>query len=342
MITQTAYKYSHSIGIYAIAPGRGFNHPVDVALGRNGVLYVLDRGGSDTALRIPFKRVTICTVDEEYIRSIPLGAIGEGEAMWPVAVAIDRDENVYVSDEAFHRITIFSAEGRPLGQWGVKGKGDGQLDRPAGIAFDKDDNLLVVDSLNNRVQRFTKDGKFIGGWGNPGSGPGELNTPWGISLDESGNVYVADWGNDRIQKFNSAGNHLVSWGISGGGDGEFLRPSGVDVDTDGNIYVADWGNERVQVLGPDGRFLAKFRGESVLSSWAKDYFISNQDELEEREKANMEPELDLPATDFTRNESAHIEKLFWGPASVKVDSQGRVYVVESCRHRIQVYQKQDL
>ena len=41
----------------------------------------------------------------------------------------------------------------------------------------------------------------------------------------------------------------------------------------------------------------------------------------------------------SREESANIEKLFWGPTSVKLDDEGRMYVVESCRYRIQVYQR---
>jgi len=61
--------------------------------------------------------------------------------------------------------------------------------------------------------------------------------------------------------------------------------------------------------------------------------------LEERRKANLEPELSLSPIDDLREESASIEKFFWGPISVKVDDQGRLYVVESCRHRIQVYRK---
>jgi sugar lactone lactonase YvrE len=113
----------------------------------------------------------------------------------------------------------------------------------------------------------------------------------------------------------------------------------VAVDDEGNIYVADWGNERVQILAPDGSFRAKLRGESGLSKWGESYFIANQDELEERQKADLEPELSLSATDDLRQESASIEKFFWGPVAVKVDDQGRLYVVESCRHRIQVYHK---
>jgi hypothetical protein len=111
----------------------------------------------------------------------------------------------------------------------------------------------------------------------------------------------------------------------------------VAVDGEDHIYIADWGNERVQVLSPEGSFLAKFRGESGLSKWGQSYFIANQDELEERQKANLEPELHLSPTVDRREESASIEKFFWGPTSVKVDDQGRLFVVESCRHRIQVY-----
>jgi DNA-binding beta-propeller fold protein YncE len=259
--------------------------------------------------------------------------------MWPAAIAIDTEGRVYIADEALHRISIFDAKGRFLAKWGVKGSAAGAFDRPAGLAFDQDQHLLVVDGLNNRLQRYTTDGRFLGQWGRGGRGPGEFNLPWGIAVDRAGDVYVADWRNDRIQKFDARGTFLASYGTSGRGDGEFSRPAGVAVDAEGNIYIADWGNERVQVLSPDGGFLAKFRGEAGLSKWGESYFSSNQDELQERQNANLEPELNLSPTDDLREESASIEKFFWGPIAVKVDDQGRLYVVESCRHRIQIYRK---
>jgi DNA-binding beta-propeller fold protein YncE len=337
-MTQNLYRYSHTIGFYAQI-GRGFNNPVDVALACDGVLYVLNRAGSDVELRMPYKRVTMCTLAEDYLGEFSSGGTGDGQLMWPVAIAIDADGNVYISDEALHRISIFDKQGRFLGKWGVKGNRAGEFDRPAGLAFDQDQHLLVVDGLNNRIQRYTKDGRFLGQWGEGGRGLGELNLPWGIAVDRAGGVYVADWRNDRVQKFDARGRWLASHGTSGRGEGEFSRPSGVAVDAEGNIYVADWGNERVQVLSPDGGFVAKLRGESGLSKWGESYFIANQDELEERRKANLEPELNLSPTDDPREESASIEKVFWGPIAVKVDDQGRLYVVESCRHRMQIYRK---
>jgi len=341
MIAQSLYRYSHTVGLYALR-GRGFNNPVDVALGQNGHLYVLNRAGPDLAVRLYYKRVTICTVTEDYLGEFSSGGTDDGQMMWPSSIAVDRDGDVYVSDEGLHRISRFDREGQFLGKWGAKGGGDGEFNRPSGIAFDQDDNLLVVDSLNNRIQRYSKDGRFLGAWGSAGASNGKFNTPWGIALDGAGGVYVADWRNDRIQKFDDSGQHLASWGGPGQGDGEFHRPSGVAVDKNGMVYVADWGNERVQVLGPDGAFVAKFRGEAGLSKWADDYFAANAHELEERQKADMEPKLDLLPQDGPREESANIEKLFWGPTAVKVDDEGRIYVVESCRHRIQVYRGEAL
>ena len=216
---------------------------------------------------------------------------------------------------------------------------DGEFNRPSCIAFDADDNLLVSDSLNCRIQRYTREGRFLDSWGRPGQADGEFNLPWGIHVDADGSVLVSDWRNDRLQRFDAGGHHMATYGTPGDGDGELNRPAGVTMDSDGNILVADWGNERVQVLRPDGSFLAKMRGESGISKWGYEYYDANANELRERLQSDMEPELGPMAQGSSREESANIEKLFWGPTAVKVDEEGRMYVVESCRYRIQVYQR---
>ena len=150
-------------------------------------------------------------------------------------------------------------------------------------------------------------------------------------------VYVADWGNDRIQKFSGGGAHLASFGTPGRGDGQFHRPSGVAVDPSGHIYVADWGNERVQVLDSGGGFVQMLRGEATLSAWAANFLSVNVEEGDARSRADLEPEIDY-FVDEPHEESSHIEKYFWSPVSIKLDRDGNVYVTESNRHRIQVYQ----
>ena len=337
MTTTTSFRYSHTVGFNAVRR-RGFQHPVDVALNSEGVLYVVNRTGPETGNRIDSKRITICTVDEEYLEEFGTGGFAAGEFWWPSSIAIDSKDQVYVADEALQSISIFTKQGDFLSRWGTEGAGDGQFNRPSAIVFDPEDNLYLTDSLNHRVQKFTRDGQFLGKFGEAGTGPGQFNMPWGIALDRESNVYVSDWRNDRIQKFDTAGKFTAQWGSSGEGAGQFNRPAGLSVDAEGNIYVADWANERVQVLSQRGEMLTEFRGDSEDSTWAKDYFLANPEEAAAREAADLEPVIDPPA-ERRREESANVEKLLWGPTAVKLDGQGRIYIVDSCRHRLQIYQK---
>jgi DNA-binding beta-propeller fold protein YncE len=181
----------------------------------------------------------------------------------------------------------------------------------------------VVDGGNNRIQKFTKDGRFLAKWGTAGSGDGEFQMPWGIALDRQGQVYIADWRNDRIQKFSPDGQFLLKFGTSGTDEGEFNRPSGVAVDQEGIIYVADWLNNRLQVFDPEGNFITLRTGDATISKWGKDKLDANPEMWGERERAYG---LDR-------------EKLFWGPTGVAVDDEGRIFVVESARNRVQVYRK---
>lgn len=318
MSAKIGFRYNQTIGLLA-QTGRGFSLPVDFAFGRDGVLYVLNRG-------TPVQRnthVTICTVDGDYRADFGTYGTGDGQFIWPTAVAVDRNEHVYILSESEHRIQTFSPTGQFLSKWGTPGGRDGELNGPSGMVFDREDNLYVVDHYNNRIQKFTKDGKFLLKWGTKGEGNGQFNLPWGIALDAAGNVYVADWRNDRIQKFDPEGRFLAADGTSGDRDGEFHRPSSVAVDHDGNIYVADWGNNRVQVLGPDGSFQLKLLGDAGLSNWAQEFLPANPDYMEAREVA--------------RNREA--ERFFWGPTSVKLDTAGMLFICDSCRYRIQIYRR---
>ena len=323
------FQYSHTIG-RAEFSGPGFRNPVAMARGEGDLMYVVNRSYE---YRPDGKRVTICTVGEDYVAEFARGVttVGvtdlvteDGSLIWPTSIALDKERNVYVADEWINRISMFTKDGDWIGKWGTPGNGDGEINHPSGLAFDKDNNIYLVDSLNSRIQKFTKDGRFLTKWGSAGSGDGEFNMPWGIDIDSKGDVYVADWRNDRIQKFTPDGQFLMKFGTSGTGDGEFNRPTSIAVDKDGIIYVADWGNDRLQVFGPDGSFITKKTGDGTISKWGKDKVDANPEMWQERETA----------------QGLEREKLFWGPIAVEVDDEGRIFVVESARSRIQVYRKQ--
>ncbi len=342
MSTQTksrriALDYVKTIGIVNNGfNGRGFANPYDIVVDGDGRIFVLNRCDPARAAAI---RVGICTLDDEYLGEFGKGnGTGDGQFIWAVAMALDSQNRLHITDEHSNRVTSYSLSGDYLSHWGKAGSGDGELNGPAGIAFDSSDNVFVVDQHNSRVQKFTVDGKFIANWGSFGSGDGQFNLPWGAAVDNNDNVYVADWRNDRIQKFDNDGEFLAALGSSGDGEGQFMRPTSVAVDPEGFIYVADWGNERVQVLGPDGSFQLILKGEATTSKWGEEYLASNPEEKAERDISNLIPE--LPAhLNTPYHISSQTEPYFWGPVSVSLDHEGRLYVVETNRHRFQVYQK---
>ena len=334
MVTQVApvtFQYRQTIGRQENRSGNGFFNPVAITRDPQGLLYVLSRG-TETPAFFPCKRVTVFNLDEEVVaefgQKIPPdeadASTPNGAFMWPTSVALDSKGRAYVADEWLNRVSIYH-DGSWVDMWGTTGSDDGEINRPSGLAFDKDDNLYLVDSLNNRVQVFTKDGKFQFHWGTQGEGDGQFNAPWGIEIDHNGDVYVADWRNDRIQKFAPDGTFLMKFGSSGDGDGQLNRPTGVAVDRDGIVYVTDYKNDRLQVFRSNGEFLTTIHGQGGLSKWA-------------RERVEYDPVIArgrLKAQNLEEREGP-----FQGPIAVEVDDEGRVFVVETARHRVQVFLKQ--
>ena len=324
-------KYTHSIGI-CVMEGRGFMFPVDTTVGKDGRMHTVSRAWVNASSNL---RITMYDIESEYYGVYGEFGEGLGEFRWPAGMAADSAGNIYLSDEQTQRINVYSADGNAISNWGVHGSKEGQFDRPSGIAFDPEDNLYVSDSINNRILRFSKDGIHQASFEIEQN---LLNRPWGLTFAPDRCIYVADWGNDRVCKFNEEGEFVKSFGKRGTGNGQFRNPSSVAVDVDGYIYVADWANERIQVLSKDGDFIAKYRGESTVSKWAQEFLDSNVEEAEPRSRSNLEPDPDMFGGD-PHEESAHIEKYFWGPTSIKIDQKGRILVTESNRHRVQVYER---
>lgn len=322
-------EYSHTMGM-TVMEGRGFYYPVDTAVGRNDRLYVISRSKEETTRGI---RVTMCDADSGYFGNF--GGYGHegGQFVWPACGAVDRQGRFFISDEKLNRITAYDENGNYLFHWGRPGSADGELDTPSGLAVNGDGHIYVSDTYNHRVQQFTADGRR-----RQTIGAGALNLPWGLTCDADDNLYVADFGHDCVKKFAPDGEFLAAFGASGRGEGQFTRPASVAVDPEGYIYVADWGNERVQVLDAAGNFVQLLRGEATLSQWAANFLSINQEEAAARATADLEMEIDY-FVDDPHEESSHIEKYFWCPVSVKLDSQGYLYVTETNRHRIQIYRK---
>jgi DNA-binding beta-propeller fold protein YncE len=296
----------------------------------DGVIFVVSRGKSSTKNS---NGIQMVTKNHDFLGQIGTYGAGLGGMMWPTSVVLDSDENLYLADEYFNKVTKYDREGNPLTEWGTKGSGNGQFNQPSGLLI-QDQLIYLVDSRNNRIQMYSLDGDFQGQWGSEGDGEGEFNIPWGISDDSEGNIYVADWRNDRIQKFDSNGNYISAIGE---GDTSVLdRPSDVAVDPDGNIYVTDWGSQRLLVLDQSGSILETKRGEADLNPWSMEYLSSQDDERKARESFIPVYKAD---TEDPSEVSARMEPYFWDPVAVELDQDGTVYVLETGRHRFQIFER---
>ena len=314
-LLRAGFPYFRTLGMRRIT-----GYPVDVAFGRDDVVYILLR--SDGAANI-----RVWSIEDAERLSPDLVSIGsygkdDGQFEWPVQIICNEEGDLFVSDEANHRISRFKEDGEFVGKWGAEGTGPGELKGPAGIAFDPDGDMVVVDSLNHRVQRFTADGEYLGGFGSYGSKPGQFDLPMGVHVDELGYVYVADWGNNRVQKLSAEGDPVMLIGEEGDGNGEFNRPMGVAVDGHGDIYVCDWGNNRVQLFNEEGRYIWKFPGDATLSRVARDYMMTNPVPNRLREIGELE-----------------LEKLLRSPRSVRVDKEFRLFIPDYNSYRVQIYMK---
>ena len=104
--------YVKTIGIINNNPvGRGFAHPVDLAVNREGHIFVLNRHPG-------LARVGVCTLDERYLNEFGSYGHEDGQLWLPTSVALDSRGRVYVSDEFHHNVSVFDSSGEFLSQLG--------------------------------------------------------------------------------------------------------------------------------------------------------------------------------------------------------------------------------
>jgi DNA-binding beta-propeller fold protein YncE len=278
-----------------------------------------------------------------YLFQIDASAVPGGLGFSPSFVALDRGNNVYVTDDNGNRIVKFTAGGTYLTQWGSFGGSDSQFSFPYGIAADSSNNVYVADFDNNRVEKFDHLGNYLTQWGSFGSGNGQFEDPLGIAVDSHDNVFVADFYNSRIEKFDSLGNYLAQWGSYGGGNGQFILPQGVAVDSSNNVYVVDNKNNRVEKFDDLGNYLTQWGGFGSGNGQFNGPLgiaVDSSNNVYVADSGNSRIEkFDSYGNYLTRWGSyGGGNGQFSGPNGVAVDGSGNsVYVTDYNNQRIQVF-----
>lgn len=193
----------------------------------------------------------------------------------PIAVGVDKEGNIYISDTGNLRVRRIDArtgiittvagngESTPLGDGG---KATDAGFSPGAISIDSTGNIFIsdethktvrrVDASTNTIVTVAGNGDTVFNSDNIPAINAAINPLGGVVVDGNGNLFIGDFDNNRIRRVDAltgfistvAGNG--SQGFSGDG-GKVTRasldePRGVAVDGDGNIYIADTNNNRIR------------------------------------------------------------------------------------------------
>ena len=100
--------------------GAGVRYPIDFALTSDDVAYIVNRGREDRPDGTRLTVIRLGEKGEEYITEFGSYGEGNGQFIWPVGIALDKDTNVYLTDEWLHRITKFNNDGEYVSHWVFK------------------------------------------------------------------------------------------------------------------------------------------------------------------------------------------------------------------------------
>lgn len=219
------------------------------------------------------------------------------------------------------------------------------LRRPTSVGVDAEGNIFVADTGKRRVVVFDSRGGFLSVYGEAGKAPLKLWTPIDVAVAPDGTSYVIDRAQSKIVIYDPThkpvkeitteeppisatvandqlfvttdsgviiadldGNALTGYIKRGKKAGEFDRPAGVAVGEDGTLYVADSLNYRVQAIGTDGKPRWQY-GKPIPADKAIQY------DGEDRK--------------------------FGLPASIAIDDNGLLYVVDGLNHQVVVLDSAD-
>ena len=200
----------------------------------------------------------------------------------PQCVAVDAEDNIYVTDSEAGKIFEFEPSGKFRRTIGSLKGGEGFFKRPTGIAIDSAaQRIYITDTLRDKVFVLDMNGSVLQTIGKRGNGEAEFNLPTELLVREQ-NLFVVDAMNFRVQFLDRSGAFQTEVGKLGDSSGTMFRPKGIGLDSEDHLYVVDgmWGV--IQVFDQQGRLLYYFGNRGTGSGQfhlPAGLFIDRQDRI---------------------------------------------------------------
>jgi len=266
--------------------------------------------------------------------------LAEGRLQKPRAMAIDKDDRLYIVDMTA-RIQVFDVDGNYLHGWRTPAWKQG---RPSGLSIGRDGLVLVADTHYFRLLCYTPDGRLVPDrtiGGVHGERPGEFGFVTDAVEDSQRHLYVAEYGEyDRIQKLTRDGRFIRQWGGHGSKPGQFVRPQNLAIDEQDHVWVADACNHRIEVFDRRGQLVDCWGSQGSrpgMLCYPYDLALDGHGHVYVCEFGNHRVQK------FTRDgrslgcwgHDGRAEGELHNPWAVVCDHQGRVHVLDTNNHRVQ-------
>jgi tripartite motif-containing protein 71 len=290
-----------------------------------------------------------------------------GEFHSPIGIAINKKDEVYVTDLNNARLQKFTADGKYLDgfdlPWDTPKRKSSQA---GGIAVDDNGLIYLSFMVQHKVRVYTETGKLVREWGKPGKGDAEFSGPGGIVLGPGGTVYVADQNNHRVQRFTTEGKFLGKWGEHGSKPGQFggPEPAGsrfagphfLALDSKGRLYTTEGALGRVQQFSAEGKPLLAWGDKgnqpggfgALQTGYAKNSFGPIAVLVDKHDRvwiSSLNDRVQLFTADgkflFGIGGTGKGPGQFARPHGMAVDSKGHLYVADAGNQRIQKFEIPD-
>ncbi|MEN3330812.1 MAG: hypothetical protein V7641_177 [Blastocatellia bacterium] len=237
-----------------------FNTPSGIALDREGNLIIADTS-NHRIRKLSKDYATVSTIAGSGTAGFRDGPADKAQFDGPMAVAADRQGNIYVADAYNDRIRKISSDGNVSTFAGAQDDGATaiNLDTPCGIAVDALGNLFIADTGNEEIHKIKPSGEVVHLFSQAAGSVHVFQRrvrPLGLVATHDNFVYFTGADDCNIGRINPDESFdLITNGRAGYADGageqaQLNHPSGIALDREGALLVADSHNYFIRKITP--------------------------------------------------------------------------------------------